>query len=95
MVPAEEDGHDVGGGSYPNLFCAHPPFQIDGNFGATSGIIEMLLQCDEDGKPVFLPALPKEWKKGSVKNLRLPGNRSVSFAWDNGELVWCKVKERS
>ena len=85
-VSAQEDGHDVGGGSYPNLFCAHPPFQIDGNFGAASGIIEMLLQCDEKGNPVLLPALPKSWEKGSVKNLCLPGNRKISFAWKDGKV---------
>lgn len=86
-VAAGEEGHDDGGGSYPNLFCAHPPFQIDGNFGVTSGIMEMLVQCDSDGNIMLLPALPTEWKKGSVKNLRLPGNHSVSFTWENGKVI--------
>lgn len=92
LVPAEEDGHDVGGGSYPNLFCAHPPFQIDGNFGAASGIIQMLVQYGKDGSPVLLPALPKEWKCGSVSNLYLPGGKCVSFAWKDGQIVWSKVE---
>lgn len=85
-VPSQEDGHDVGGGSYPNLFCAHPPFQIDGNFGAASGIMQMLIQCDEKGDPMLLPALPKSWRKGSVKNVCLPGNRRISFAWEDGKV---------
>lgn len=93
LVPAEYDGTEYGGGSYPNLFCAHPPFQIDGNFGAANGIIEMLLQCDAAGNPILLPALPKAWKSGSVKGLRLPGNRKISFAWKNGKVTWSKVTE--
>lgn len=90
-IPGNYDGRDRGGGSYPNLFCAHPPFQIDGNFGVANGIIEMLLQCDEKGNPILLPALPKEWKRGSVKNLRLPGNRKISFAWENGKVLWSEI----
>ena len=90
-IPGNYDGRDRGGGSYPNLFCAHPPFQIDGNFGVANGIIEMLLQCDEKGNPILLPALPKEWKRGSVKNLRLPGNRKISFAWGNGKVLWSEI----
>lgn len=92
MVSPVENGHDTGGGSYPNLFCAHPPFQIDGNFGAASGIMEMLIQCDQYGNPILLPALPVEWKKGYVKNLCLPGKRSISFAWENGRVLWKTIK---
>lgn len=92
-VPEVEEGRNTGGGSYPNMFCAHPPFQIDGNFGAANGIIEMLVQCDKNGEPILLPALPKEWQRGSVKNLRLPGNRSISFEWNKGKIVWFDIKE--
>ena len=92
MVSTNEEERDSGGGSYPNLFCAHPPFQIDGNLGAANGIIEMLLQCDEEGNPILLPALPKEWQKGSVSNLRIPGNKCISFAWENEQIIWSNVK---
>ena len=73
------------GGTYPNLMDAHPPFQIDGNFGAVSGITEMLMQS-YDGKIYILPALPEAWKKGSVKGLKAWGNITVNIEWDNGEL---------
>lgn len=93
LVPANVTGHDVGGGSYPNLFCAHPPFQIDGNFGAASGILQMLVQCDEADNPILLPALPASWKKGMVENVYLPNKRKVSFAWEDGKIVWSKIDE--
>lgn len=94
LVAAKEEGHDGGGGSYPNLFCAHPPFQIDGNFGAASGIMEMLVQCDTDGNVMLLPALPKSWSKGKVENLHLPGNRTLSFAWEEGKILWRRIDEK-
>ena len=78
------------GGTYPNMLDAHPPFQIDGNFGVTSGIAEMLLQSDED-TVYLLPALPGNWRSGSVSGLRARGNVTADIVWENGKLKEYKL----
>ena len=71
--------------TYPNLFDMHPPFQIDGNFGATAAIAEMIVQSNEE-RIVLLPALPKEWKNGHLYGVRVVGNASVDISWENGDV---------
>ena len=84
MDPDAEEKH-VGGGTYPNMFDAHPPFQIDGNFGALSGICEMLLRSEDD-KLYLLPALPSKWQNGEIRGLKAKGNIKVDISWENGLL---------
>ena len=90
VEPNNKINYSEGGGTYPNMFDAHPPFQIDGNYGVCAGIAQMFLQC-ENGQIKILPALPSEMKEGYIKGLLAKGNITVDIEWKNSQLSKLKL----
>ena len=80
--------------TYPNLWSKHPPYQIDGNFGAAAAIGHMLA-AEKEGEIELLPCLPASWKEGRVKGLCLPGGRQVSFAWKSGKAYDVQIRQEA
>lgn len=83
----------LGKSTYPNMFDRHPPFQIDGNFGGTAAMAEMLVQSGSR-RVVLLPALPDVWKSGSARGLRIQGNAVIDLSWKEGVLENCRIPGR-
>ncbi|CAM4203514.1 glycosyl hydrolase family 95 catalytic domain-containing protein [Zobellia nedashkovskayae] len=94
LSPAEEPLRETSGGSYPNLFDAHPPFQIDGNFGGTSGILEMLVQS-QMGEIEILPALPDALPNGEISGLVARGGFEISLKWKDSEMESLEVLSKN
>ncbi len=88
LKPVHKKGTDYmdSGGSYPNLLCSHPPFQLDGNMGGSAGIAEMLLQSHEEDIIMLLPALPDAWAKGAITGLKARGNIEIDIYWRDHQL---------
>ena len=95
--PAVETGYGAGGGIYPNLFSAHPPFQIDANLGVPAGIIEMLVQCHRktaDGLMLIdlLPALPANWTEGKLSGIRLRNGVFLDLVWKESRVAGLRIR---
>jgi alpha-L-fucosidase 2 len=93
FVPPDEtkENYKNAGGTYPNLLDAHPPFQIDGNFGGAAAVAEMLVQSNEE-QIELLPALPKAWPNGEVRGLKARGNHEINMIWKNGLVTKLEIK---
>ena len=90
LVEESDYNYKKGGGTYPNMFDAHPPFQIDGNYGTCAGIAEMFCQGYR-GNLLLLPALPSEWKSGHMYGLRAPGGLTVDIDFADGKLKLARL----